>query len=132
MIPAQTINHDDKSYTPGITKGWSSFFKNSDETNCPISSCSLLEPGCSQPYTKTSLAVSSSAPFVVERGLAVTAGVAEKVCIKCKNKDQEITSDNFSVTQTGACLATLSASGAQFTAPKLEYGKSVVVVQDPV
>lgn len=73
------IDHD--TFTGDITKGYSSFFQNSDEDNCPIKKCTLFKSGCTDPYLGTNLIMVSESPFVIQQGPTVTAGEAEKVCI---------------------------------------------------
>lgn len=62
----------------------------------------------------------------------MTPGQAEKVCIRCSNGYQKVESDEFSVEQTGTCLATLTQNDQPFQAPELKYDTSVVVVANPI
>ena len=46
----------------------------------------------------------------------------DKVCIECTNGAQVIQYDNFSVTQTGVCLESLSLNKMEWLLPELKYG----------
>ena len=92
----------------------------------------MLKPGCKEAYAGTGLRIKSAAPFAIVQGPKVTPGQAEKVCITCSNGYQKVESDEFSVEQTGTCLATLTPNDQPFKAPELKYKTSVVVAKNPV
>lgn len=44
------VKYDEDETEVQLGVGWKSFFKNNDETICPITYCSLLAPGCKSSY----------------------------------------------------------------------------------
>ena len=63
------------------------FFADAEPVRCPISSCSLLEPGCSLPYQDDKLEMASitdNYKISLKQGTKVS-GQSSKACIICSN-----------------------------------------------
>ena len=46
-----------------IGKGWKSFFTTSDDKNCQVKKCVLMDKFCQDPYEGTKVAISESYPW---------------------------------------------------------------------
>ena len=66
------------------------FFTNDDPQNCPVTSCSLMMPGCKRSYT-TEVQVDTKAPFGIFAQQNYPDGWIDPVCLICRNKDENVT-----------------------------------------
>jgi hypothetical protein len=89
----QTFMYSASPITTTLSAGWSSFFKNSELLNCPITSCTLLGNGCSNSYETAypngQLSINTSSPFTLTTNKNIPTGFTETVCIQCHNGDDE-------------------------------------------
>jgi len=96
------------NYKPGdafhtLSFNWKKVFYNSDSSNCPVSSCKLLQKGCSGEYAGTNLKFEKVAPFDIKAKKNVEKGYDETVCISCTNGKAVVTKNNIRVRQFGEC-----------------------------
>ena len=72
---------------------WSNFFKTTDATNCPASSCALYDSSCQTPLASSSennkdnIIMTSTSPWQLSALNNVAAGYDVSVCIKCEAPD---------------------------------------------
>lgn len=72
-------------------------FVNSEAEGCPITKCSLMKMGCTEPYTDKDISISSMAPFTVSTIQNVFEGVNKLFCVKCSTKGMELEADNIRI-----------------------------------
>jgi hypothetical protein len=71
-------DHDLDSYNGVIIDNINKFFLNSDPINCPSTSCSLLQSGCTNPSPSYGSALmSAKSPYAINVGLFVKPDVKE-------------------------------------------------------
>jgi hypothetical protein len=100
---------------------WNVFFSNSDTTNCPITSCSLYESGCSTEMNDP-VNMGDSTPWDMTAEKDRTAGYSQSLCVSCTNGAQTITIDDWFVTQTASpCGNILSVPSATPDATTVVY-----------
>jgi len=78
-------DEDEKEVQLGV--GWKSFFKNNDETVCPITSCSLKAPGCKSSYKGNQLKMNETAPWVIYTKVDDIKSDEVSACIQCSHED---------------------------------------------
>lgn len=71
-----------------IGNGLNSFFENAEPDDCPITTCSLRNFGCIDPYNQEDhLSIGSSSPYDIRARMDVPLGYNKKVCVRCSNGD---------------------------------------------
>jgi hypothetical protein len=74
---------------------WNTYLSNTETANCPITSCTLFEAGCSTPLTSP---ISMGAlPFDVTALKNDPVGYTQDMCIECTNGAQTVQIDNWSL-----------------------------------
>jgi len=78
---------------------WNTYFQNTDETNCPITSCSLWEAGsCGvTSFVSTNVYIESALPWRIYSEENVLAGYSHSICVRCSNGQQDVDSDNWDI-----------------------------------
>jgi hypothetical protein len=80
--------------------GYTSFFKTTDATDCPITSCTLYtvsSGACTTTaFSATELSMDASSPWAIKAVKNVPAGFIHDVCISCQAPD---TSPNTKITK---------------------------------
>ena len=80
-----------------LSDSWMNFFSSEDNTNCPVTSCILMESTCSTEMTaETNLLIGSSSPWMVSAKQNIVDGWKKSFCLKCIGTAQ---SGFFSVIQ---------------------------------
>ena len=100
--------------------GYLSFFQNTDAINCPITSCSLMKRGCTDPYAGN-LNMETSTPWQVSMPVDDAEGWKEEVCYMCTNGKQTIQRDGFIIEQRGRCHNALTTSSTKASVSKFDY-----------
>jgi hypothetical protein len=76
---------------------WDSYLTNSDTSNCPITTCSLFEAGCST-LLSSPVSMEASTPWDVTALTNFPAGYTQSMCVECTNGAQTVQIDNWSMT----------------------------------
>jgi len=124
------IDHEDDDVDNtkhNLVPAFSTFFKQKDETNCPVKSCTLLKAGCQSPHSAAgmgeNIAMAETSPWTITIMDNVLAGYTpQKMCIMCDNEYQKIYLDDISVSQTARCIDKITAKAWTQSAP-WEYVK---------
>ena len=66
-----------------LIETWIAYFTNSDTVNCPMTSCTLKNVGCINPYSGGAHLQTNGAQ--VEAFQNIGAGWTENVCVECTN-----------------------------------------------
>ena len=103
------------------------FFYNSDEINCPLTTCTLSDAGSCGTGTfsgSSHISMLSSSPWTITAKRDVVAGYTYSVCLQCSVQNNEDTAkaDNWDITLNGLdCSNTLSHSGSLFVTNNIAY-----------
>ena len=79
----QSFSYD--SQPAEVGSGYTSFFANSDEVNCPVTMCALKQQGCQASYEDGRVTVGSTSPFVIQTVRNIKSGFEDRVCVECTN-----------------------------------------------
>ena len=72
------------SDSPSVNVGdWSSLFKNTNPSGCPITSCELKAADCKAPYNDKTFSMTSNSPWVVSANRQNLEGYESTVCVSC-------------------------------------------------
>ena len=93
----QELSYADSGPANLGSSGWKSFFKNTDETNCPLVECQLQKQGCKEKYDGSNIQISTSAPYQLTATTNAILGYKETICYTCKTGHASIQKDNFEV-----------------------------------
>jgi hypothetical protein len=114
LSPTQVIYPISSTWT-----SWDSYFSNTDTTNCPITSCTLYESGCSTALSSP-VSIGGSSPWDVTALLNQMNGYSQSMCVSCTNGAQTIQKDNWSVNLID-CENAISNPASAPTASSLTY-----------
>jgi len=97
---------------------WTTFFINSDLTNCPIT-CVLKDQGCTAAYSLGDVNIGSSLPYDIIADKNVPLGYQHTLCKSCSTNLQTITFDNYIVTQLMNCAIAMINQSPLPTSPQI-------------
>lgn len=83
-----------------ISNGWTDFFTNTDQTNCPVLACDVFAQGCRTHTTQASIwAMNNNLTFSLFAKNSNPLGYSQTVCLGCKNGESYpyMMFDNISV-----------------------------------
>lgn len=104
--------------------GFTGFFQNNRESQCPIQKCTLLESGCKKPYEGQNVKMGESAPYTISTQYNKILGFSENLCIQCTNGEQIVDQDEFKIEQISKCVSTLSNLGTAFPPVTIDHDDS--------
>jgi len=103
------LRFDREAAPSAAITGMDYFFTNEHPACCPLTTCSLLEAGCSTPLRTNFLKVAPESPFGVTALLDHKEGYNHTFCFSCEHADGAVQFDGYSVTQVKDCANTLKS-----------------------
>lgn len=96
-------------------------FKNSKESICPMTKCTLLNEDCKTKNTNKNFIMSEVWPYKITTDQQSILGYNDTVCLECMIDDQRTVAKPFYLNQYSKCLTTLKASTKAFKYKYIDF-----------
>ena len=138
FVPPSPISYDSAGSTVTVSAGYTSIFDHTQQADCPLQTCRLLEQGCGSPLALPDITIDTSAPFAVYASELNPNGYSQNICFECDvlptgQSAISIQRDSILVTQNALdCSTSLTSTGFSdpATVPYNSAGYEVTVAAD--